>query len=145
MWRCVILCLLAGPVLGGCGNYFLKQEVESKYGPPELVRYVSGEKAGVTLYGKSKPSGLGTIDREEWYYIYRQLLVTFPKDKDKYEVRPLSVWEILNAQQAHAALRREDGPHREGPGAQPALTDRPPDTEYRPGKLRPPPDYFGSP
>lgn len=108
MWRYVIVCLLAPSVLGGCANYALKQDVKKEFGEPELVHYVSGEYSGATLYGRSKPSGLGSIDREEWIYIYHHILVRFLDNR--YEVQPLTVLQLLGWQQIQSELLRAEKP-----------------------------------
>ena len=137
MWRCVIVCLLAGPVLGGCGNYAQKQEVESKIGKPNLVQFVSGEDFAFALYGKSKPSTLGKLDQEIWYYINRQMAVIFTRGSDEYAVRPLTVLELLNCQNIYNRLYRQDNPPRD-----PQLDDERPRMErVDPGNVKLPPDY----
>ena len=134
MRRCVIVCLLAGPVLGGCGNYALKQEVESQFGKPNMVQYVSGDKFAYTLYGKSKPFGLGKTDQEIWYYIYRQFVVIF--HDDQYTTRPLTVWELLNSQRIFNDLYRRDNRPRDVQFD----SENPRVEKYDPGKISRPED-----
>ena len=112
MRRCVIVCLLAGAVLGGCGNYWLKQEVKSQYGKPDLVRHVSGEEYDFTLYGQSPTSTLGPVDQEIWYYIHRHLAVIY--HGDQYDTRQMSALELLNSQRIHNELSREKSPETAG-------------------------------
>ena len=113
MWRYVIVCLLAGFVLGGCGNYAQKREVESQIGKPQLVQFVSGEDFAFALYGKSKPPTLGKLDQEIWYYINRRMAILFTRGSDEYTVRPLTVLELLNCQNIYSTLYRQDNPPRD--------------------------------
>ena len=137
MWRCVIVCLLAGPVLGGCGNYAQKQEVESQIGKPNLVQHVSGNTYAFTLYGKRKPSALGKTDQEIWYYIHRQMAVVFTRNSDQYSVRPLTVRELLNCQRIHNELYRQDNPPRDAQ----LDNERPRMEIVNPGNPKRPADY----
>ena len=121
--RCIVTCMLAVCLLGGCGNYMARQEVKSKHGKPDLVRYVSGQSSAFALYDQGKPSGLGAIDWEFWFYIHRQQKFVVVFQDDQYEARQLSVLELLNCQRQYNDLVRKANPL---PEAAPRNDSQPP-------------------
>jgi len=109
---CLLLTMLVLPALGGCQFYAQEVEVRSRFGTPDLVKYVSGEQTKTVLYGQPKPDDMGKLDQQVWYYLDHNAAIAFHDDTYS-EPHPMSTIENIIHRREFAALRRKEEPAKD--------------------------------
>lgn len=109
----MLLTMLALTALGGCSQYYAQEmEVKDRFGEPDMVKYVCGDNAQTVLYPKPKPSEMGTLDQQIWYYVNKNMAVAFHDDTYS-EPHQVSIMESIMLRRTFAQLKRQQEPPKD--------------------------------